>query len=351
MGSCGGGAAYGPGLTDFIIMTKGTSRMFMGGPAFVQSMLAEVKTADQLGGPHVHSEITGLCDLLADSDEHALELTKELLAFLPSTNRQRPRQTETKDRPERRNEGILEILPVSTKRGYDMHHIISAIVDDGYFFRLKPDYARNMITGFARLNGRPVGILANQPGVKGGVIDVHAAGKHARFVQLCDCFNIPLLYLQDSPGVLIGQEEEYRGIIKIGSKMLHANTQATVPKISLIIRHAYAAAPSCMCSKAMGADFVFAWPTAELALVGAEAAASLLNAKEIAAAADPEQLRQERIGEYEELWANPYRAAERGYVDDVIHPEDTRRVLIDALESVIEKKEERPWKKHGNIQM
>ena len=232
-----------------------------------------------------------------------------------------------------------------------MHKVITEVVDDGYFFETKPTYAGNMITGFARLNGQPVGILANQSLVKGGTIDVHAANKHARFVRCCDCFNIPVIHFQDSPGVMIGQEEEYRSIIKIGSKMLHATTEATVPKITLILRHSYAGAQLCMCNKPMGADFVFAWPTAEIALVGPETAASVIYAKEIAAAENPEELRERRLKEYADLWINPYMAAERGYVDDVIEPEDTRRILIRSLEVLENKTEDRPWKKHGNIQM
>lgn len=232
-----------------------------------------------------------------------------------------------------------------------MHKIITAIVDGGFFFEMKPDYAKNMITGFARFDGKAVGILANQSMVKGGTIDVHAANKHARFVRLCDSYNIPVFHIQDSTGVMIGQEEEYRGIIKIGFKILHATTEATVPKITLIIRHSFAGAQLCMCNKPMGADFVFAWPTAKIALVGPETAASVIYAKEIATAHNPEETKKIKIQEYSNFWINPYFAAERGYIDDVIEPEDSRRILIRALEILKNKREERPWKKHGNIQM
>ena len=351
MGSCAGGAAYGPALTDFIIMVDGIGRMYMGGPAFVRTMLGEEKTEEDLGGAKVHSQITGLCDLVAKNDEHAVTLTKELLSFLPPNCKERPPIIDTGDDPNRRNENILNILPDSSKSLFDMRKVITEVVDDGYFFETKPTYAGNMITGFARLNGQPVGILANQSLVKGGTIDVHAANKHARFVRCCDCFNIPVIHFQDSPGVMIGQEEEYRSIIKIGSKMLHATTEATVPKITLILRHSYAGAQLCMCNKPMGADFVFAWPTAEIALVGPETAASVIYAKELATAENPEELRERRLKEYADLWINPYMAAERGYVDDVIEPEDTRRILIRSLEVLENKTEERPWKKHGNIQM
>lgn len=351
MGSCAGGATYGPALTDFIIMVRGTGRMYMGGPAFVRTMLGEEKTEEELGGAEVHSTITGLCDLVARDDGHAIALAKELLNFLPSNCREKPPIVATGDDPARKNDNILNLLPDNPKAPFDMRRIIAEVVDSGYFFETKPTYAQNMITGFGRLNGMPVGILANQSLVKGGTIDVHAANKHARFVRFCDCFNIPIVHFQDSPGVMIGQEEEYRGIIKIGSKMLHATTEATVPKITVIIRHSYAGAQLCMCNKPMGADFVFAWPTAEIALVGPETAASVIYAKEIATAKDPQQVRETKLKEYADLWINPYMAAERGYIDDVIEPEDTRRVLIRCLQILKNKTEERPWKKHGNIQM
>jgi acetyl-CoA carboxylase carboxyltransferase component len=351
MGPCGGGAAYGPALTDFIIMTDGIARMYMGGPAFVRTMLGQEKTEEELGGAKVHSQITGLCDLVAKDDQHALALTKELLRFFPSNHRQKPPTIAANDDPNRKNVGILDIMPDQSSYPFDMKEIITEVVDNGFFFETKPEYAKNMITGFARLNGRPVGILANQSKVKGGTIDVHAANKHARFVRLCDCFNIPVIHIQDAPGVMIGQDEEYRGIIKIGSKMLHATTEATVPKITLIVRHSYAGAQLCMCNKPMGADFVFAWPTAEVGLVGPETAASVIYAKELAAAENPKEVKEKRIKEYSKFWINPYRAAERGYIDDVIDPEDTRSTLIRALEVLRNKIDDRPWKKHGNIQM
>jgi acetyl-CoA carboxylase carboxyltransferase component len=351
MGSCGGGAAYGPALTDFIIMTEGTGCMYMGGPAFVRTMLGADKTEDELGGAKVHSQITGLCDLVAKSDEQGTALTKELLRFLPSNNKGNPPIGKLNDEPNRKNKGILDILPGDSRRPFDMHKIITEIVDGGYFLETKPDFAKNMISGFGRLNGMAVGILANQSLVKGGTIDVQAANKHARFVRFCDCFNIPIVHMQDSPGVMIGQEEEYRGIIKIGSKMLHATTEATVPKVTLIVRHSYAGAQLCMCNKPMGADLVYAWPTAEIALVGPETAASVIYAKEISSSNNPEETRKIKVKEYSDFWINPYFAAERGYIDDVIEPEDSRRILIRALEILKNKKEERPWKKHGNIQM
>ena len=351
LGSCGGGAAYGPALTDFIIMIDGISRMYMGGPAFVRAMLGEEKTEEELGGAKVHAEITGLCDLVAKNDKEAIDMVKELLFFLPQNNGEKPPVVDMGDDPNRLNKNILNLLPEHSKQPFDMYKIIIEIVDNGYFFELKPDYAKNIITGFARLNDHPVGIIANQSMVMGGTIDVHAATKQSRFVKTCDCFNIPIIHIQDSPGVMIGSEEEYRGIIRIGSKMLHACTEATVPKITLIVRNSYAGAQLCMCNRPIGADYVFVWPTAEIALVGPETAASIIYAKEIAAAENPEEIRRKRLEEYTKVWINPYMAAERGYIDDVIEPEETRCILISALETLENKREKRPWKKHGNIQM
>jgi len=351
LGSCGGGAAYGPALSDFIIMVDGVSRMYMGGPAFVKTMLGDVKTEEELGGARLHSEITGLCDFVAKDDKEAIDIAKELLHFLPSNNREDPPVVNTGDNPDRLNKGILDILPENSKEPFDMYQIIKEIVDNGHFFEVKAGFAKNMITGFARLNGRSVGILANNSKVMGGVIDVGAANKHARFVRICDAYNVPIIHIQDSPAVMIGQEEEKKGIIKHGSKMLHAVTEASVPKITLVIRHSYAGAQLCMCNIPLGADFVFAWPTAEITLVGPETAASILFAKEIAKAEDPDKVKEERIKEYTDVWVNPYMAAERGYIDDVIEPEASRAMLINALNLLEKKVDEKPWKKHGIIQL
>ena len=351
LGSCGGGAAYGPALTDFVIMVDGVSRMYMGGPAFVKTMLGQISTEEELGGARVHGELTGLCDFVAKDDEEAIELAKELLRFLPSNNRERPPAVETADDPRRLNEDILDILPDESSLSFDMCKLIAEVVDEGYFFETKANYAGNLVTGFARLGGQAVGILANQSMVMGGVIDVHAANKLARFVRFCDAFSIPLVQFQDSPGVMIGKDEEYRGIIKIGSKMLHAYTEATVPKVTVIVRKSYAGAQLCMCNKPIGADIVYAWPTAEVALVGPETAASVIYAKEIASAENPEELRRKKLEEYTQVWINPFMAAERGYIDDVIEPQDTRFRLISVLQALKNKREEQPWKKHGNIQM
>ena len=351
LGSCGGGAAYGPALSDFIIMVDGTSRMYMGGPAFVKTMLGENKTEEELGGARIHGEITGLCDFVANDDKEAIKIAKELLSLLPSNNRERPPVVETGDDPGRINKDIMDILPENSKVPFDMYKIIREIVDNGYFLEVKANFAKNMITGFARLNSRSVGILANNSMVMGGVINVGAANKHARFVRICDAYNIPIIHIQDSPAVMIGQNEEKRGIIKHGSKMLHAVTEASVPKVTLVIRHSYAGAQLCMCNVPLGADYVFAWPTAEITLVGPETAASILFAKEISKAENPDETRKNRIQEYTDVWINPYMAAERGYINDVIEPEASRTMLINTLDLLENKTDEKPWKKHGIIQL
>jgi len=351
MGHCGGGAAYGPALTDFIIMVKGTAFMYMGGPAFVKTMLGYDAIAEELGGTSVHGPITGLTDIIAENDGHALELARELLDYLPSNNRENPPFVSSTDVPHRRNENILDILPEASKIPFDMKKVIAEVVDGGHLFEIKAQFARNMITGFARLNGYVIGIVANQSTVKGGIIDVDASDKLARFVRICDSFNIPLIQFQDSPAVMIGKDQELKGIIRHGSKMLYAYTEATVPKITLVVRKSYAGAQLCMCNKPIGADIMFAWPTAEIALVGPETAASVIFAKEIASAKNPEEVRRSRIEEYTKFYINPYVAAERGYIDDVIEPEETRIKLIAALEALKNKKQDRPYKKHGNLQM
>ena len=351
MGHCGGGAAYGPALTDFIIMVEGTSFMYMGGPAFVKTMLGYDAAAEELGGTSVHGPITGLADVIAKNDEQALESAKKLLSFLPSNNSCDPPYLNPTDSSSRKNEGILDILPETSKHPFDMHKVVAAVVDDGHLFEIKAQFAPNMITGFARLNGYVIGVVANQSMIKAGVIDVDASDKLARFVRICDSFNIPLVQFQDSPAVMIGKEQEDKGIIRHGSKMLYAYTEATVPKITLVVRKSYAGAQLSMCNKPIGADIMFAWPTAEITLVGPETASSVIFAKEIAAAENPEEMKRIKIEEYAKHYVNPYVAAERGYIDDVIEPEETRIKLISALEAMKNKKEERPTKKHANLQM
>lgn len=351
LGSCGGGAAYGPALTDFIIMVKGMSRMYMGGPAFVKTMLKEIRTEEELGGTWMHSNVTGLCDYVAKDEKEAIQVARDILSYLPSSNTEKPAEIETGDDPNRLNKGIIDILPEHTKAPFDMYKIIYDIVDNGEFLEIKAGFGKNMITGFARLDGMSVGIEANNSMHMGGVIDVNAANKHARFARICDAYNVPIVNIQDSTAVMIGQAEEKRGIIKHGSKMLHAITEATVPKVTLIVRNSYAGAQLCMANIPIGADFVFAWPTAEITTVGADTAASVIFAKEIANADNPEELREKRIKEYTDLFVNPYMAAERGYIDDVIDPEQSRSTLIKALRLLENKVDEKPWKKHGIIQL
>ncbi len=351
MGHCGGGAAYGPALTDFIIMVKGKSFMYMGGPAFVKTMLGYDANAEELGGTSVHGKVTGLADIITDSDEHAIQLAKELLSYLPSNNTESPPYVKPIDSPTRKNTNIMNLLPEASKIPFDMKKVIGEVVDDGRLFEIKAEFAKNMITGFARLNGYVIGVVANQSMVKGGVIDVDASDKLARFVRICDAFNIPLVQFQDSPAVMIGKDEEWKGIIRHGSKMLYAYTEATVPKITLVVRKSYAGAQLCMCNKPIGADMMLAWPTAEITLVGPDTAASVIFAKEISTASNPEEVKKARIEEFRRLYINPYVAAERGYIDDVIDPEETRVKLITALEALKNKKQDRPFKKHANMQM
>ena len=350
-GHTAGGAAYSPALTDFIIQVRGTGYMYMGGPAFVKTQLGEEATLDELGGVELHSKVTGLCDIMAENDEHALQLARELLGFLPSNNMERTPVVAMGDDPERLNEGIYDILPENYKRPFDMHGIIKQVIDKGYFFEIKRDFAPNMITGFARLNGEVVGIIANNPMYIAGAIDYNASDKLARFARICDSFNIPLLQFQDTPAVMIGTQQERMGIIRHGSKMLYAYSEATVPIITVIVRKSYAGAQLCMANKPMGADYVVAWPSAEIGSVGPATAASVIFAKEISAAENPEEAKQRKEKEYADVWINPYRAAERGYIDEIIEPQDTRRVIIHALERLKNKKLERPWRKHANMQM
>jgi len=350
-GHTAGGAAYSPALTDFIIQVRGTGYMYMGGPAFVKTQLGEEATLDELGGIELHSKVTGLCDIMAENDEHAFQLARELLDFLPSSNMERVPVVAMGDDPERLNEDIYDILPESYKRPFDMHEIINQVVDKGYLFEIKRDFAPNMITGFARLNGEAVGIVANNPMYMAGAIDYNASDKLARFVRICDSFNIPLLQFQDTPAVMIGTQQERMGIIRHGSKMLYAYSEASVPIITVMIRKSYAGAQLCMANKPMGADYVVAWPSAEIGSVGPNTAASVIFAKEISAAENSEEVRQRKEEEYTDLFINPYRAAERGYIDEIIEPQDTRRVVIHSLEKLKNKKLERPWRKHANMQM
>ncbi|NLY54121.1 MAG: methylmalonyl-CoA carboxyltransferase [Firmicutes bacterium] len=349
MGSCAGGAVYSPALTDFIFMTEGTSQMFITGPQVIKAVTGEEVTLEQLGGAAVHNQVSGVAHFYANSEEATLAQVRRLLSFLPDNNLDEVEWVETGDDQARQNDELLSIVPTDPNRPYDVHEVITSIVDNGDFMEVHASFAQNIVVGFARMNGRAVGIVANQPRVLAGSLDIDASDKASRFIRFCDAFNIPLVTLIDVPGYMPGLNQEYGGIIRHGAKMLYAYSEATVPKISLIMRKAYGGAFLAMCSKALGADTVYAWPTAEIAVMGPEGAANIIFRREIAAAEDPAKMRLEKIQEYRDKFANPYVAAGRGMVDDVIDPRDTRRMIINALEANATKRVHRLPKKHGNM--
>jgi len=349
LGPCAGGAVYSPAITDFIIMTKDTSYMFVTGPDVVRSVTHEEVTFEELGGAATHNEISGVAHFAAENEEHALFTVRTLLSFLPRNNMEDPPVVACQDDPLRTESSLDTIIPDNPNKPYDMHDVIKAVIDDGYFFEVHEHFATNIIVGFARLNGRSVGIIANQPSVLAGVLDINASVKAARFVRFCDCFNIPLITFEDVPGFLPGLAQEHGGIIRHGAKLLYAFAEATVPKITVITRKAYGGAYDVMSSKHLRGDINLAWPTAEIAVMGPEGAINILYRRELAEAEDPEALRAVLVKEYRETFANPYVAASWGYVDDVIEPSQTRPRLINALEMLQNKRDENPPKKHGNI--
>ncbi|MGI6142932.1 MAG: acyl-CoA carboxylase subunit beta [bacterium] len=349
MGPCAGGAVYSPALTDFVFMVEGTSYMFITGPQVIKAVTGEDVTPEELGGAMTHNATSGVAHFRAKNEEECLESVRRLLSFLPDNNLQDPPLVDTGDDPGRTDVTLREIVPPEPNRAYDVRDIIARVVDQGDFMEVQPYYAQNIVIGYARLNGRTVGIIANQPKILAGCLDINASDKAARFIRVCDAFNIPLVNLVDVPGFLPGTAQEYGGIIRHGAKMLYAYSEATVPKITLILRKSYGGAYLAMCSRDLGADQVFAWPNAEIAVMGPEGAANIIFRKEIKNSADPQATRDEKIAEYRERFANPYVAASRGYVDDVIDPAETRVRLIAALEMLISKRETRPAKKHGNI--
>jgi acetyl-CoA carboxylase carboxyltransferase component len=349
LGPCAGGAVYSPALTDFIIMVKSTSYMYVTGPDVVRSVTHEDVTHEELGGAMTHATISGVAHFTADNDEHALFTLGRLLGFLPSNNMEDPPAIACEDDPLRTEARLDSIVPDNPNKPYDMHDVIRAVVDNGDFLEVQQDYARNIIVGFARLNGRSVGIVANQPDFLAGVLDINASDKAARFIRFCDCFNIPLTTFEDVPGFLPGVSQEHGGIIRHGAKLLYAFCEATVPKITVITRKAYGGAYDVMSSKHIRGDVNLAWPTAEIAVMGPEGAINILYRKELAAADDPDTLRAELVQEYRDTFAHPYEAASWGYVDDVIEPSQTRPHLINALEMLQNKRDENPPKKHGNI--
>ena len=349
MGPTAGGAVYSPAMTDWVFMTKGTSYMHITGPAVVKQVTGEEVTSEELGGAMSHSIKSGVCHFACDGDAQAIELIKKLLSYLPSNNTEAPPLIKPTDDPNRVDPALGSIIPDEPSKVYDMRGVIQSIVDNGEILEPHYNYARNAIICFARLNGRTVGVIANQPMYLAGCLDVNASDKITRFIRFCDAFNIPLLTIADVPGYLPGQDQEWLGIIRHGAKLLWAYSEATVPKITLIIRKDYGGSYLAMCSKDLGADFVFAWPTAEIAVMGAEGATPVIFHKEIEAASDSEAKEQEKIQEYRGLLYNPYIAASRGYIDEVISPQESRPKIIKALELLSTKRETRPPKKHGNI--
>ncbi len=349
MGSCAGGAVYSPAICDFIFMVEKTSQMFITGPQVVKSVTGEDVGFEELGGAATHATKSGVASFKCSSEEECIAQVKELLSYLPSNNLEMPPVYECNDDLNRLSETLTSVVPEDANKAYDMKKVISEIVDDGEFFEIFKTFAQNIIIGFARMNGATVGIVANQPKVAAGSLDVNSSDKAARFVRFCDAFNIPIITLTDVPGYLPGVVQEHDGIIRHGAKLLYAFSEATVPKINVILRKAYGGAYIAMNSKHLGADMVFAWPSAEIAVMGPSGAANIIFRKDIAAADDPIAARQEKIAEYADKFANPYMAARRGYVDDVIEPDSTRPRIISALEMLLSKRETRPSKKHGNI--
>jgi acetyl-CoA carboxylase carboxyltransferase component len=349
LGPCAGGAVYSPAMTDFVFMTKGTSHMFITGPDVVKTVTGEDVTQEELGGAMTHASKSGVATFVYDDEEACLQQVRYLMSFLPSNNLEDPPFYEPDDDPDRRCEGILDLIPDAPNKPYDMKKVIAEVVDDGDFLEVQPYWAMNIICGFGRINGHAVGIVGNQPQVLAGCLDIDASEKAGRFVRTCDAFNIPLVTFVDVPGFLPGTDQEYGGIIRHGAKLLYAYCESTVPRVQIITRKGYGGAYVVMNSKSIGADLAFAWPSGEIAVMGPQGAVNIIFRKEIEAAADTEARRGELIAEYTERFANPYSAAERGYVDDVIDPRDTRRVLVRALEMLRSKKEKLPQRKHGNV--
>ncbi len=351
MGPTAGGAVYSPAMTDYVFMVKNSSYMFITGPDVIKSVTGEEISFEELGGAKTHNEKSGVAHFACESDEDAIGRIKRLLSYLPSNNMEDPPYVATGDDRNRTDKSLNKVIPDNPNKSYDMKEIIRSIVDNGDFLEPHEYYARNIIVGLARLNGRTIGIIANQPNVLAGCLDINASDKATRFIRFCDAFNIPLLTIADVPGYLPGSQQEWGGIIRHGAKLLWCYSEATVPKLLLVTRKDYGGSYLAMCSKDLGADMAFAWPTAEIAVMGAAGAANIIHRKEIKDAQDSDAKRQEKIDEYNDLFSNPYIAASRGYIDAVILPSDTRPRLIDALEALCTKRETRPPKKHGNIPM
>jgi acetyl-CoA carboxylase carboxyltransferase component len=349
LGPCAGGAVYSPAMTDFIFMVRETSHMFITGPDVVKTVTGEEVTLEELGGAMSHATKSGVATFVAPDEKSCLEDVRYLMSFLPSNNLEEPPMVEAADDPERLCESLRELLPASPNQPYDMKKVITAITDDGEFLEYFSHWGRSIVCGFARLNGMPIGIVGNQPMVLAGVLDIESSEKAARFVRTCDAFNIPLVTFVDVPGFLPGVDQEYGGIIRHGAKLLYAYCEATVPRIQVITRKAYGGAYVVMDSKSIGSDLSYAWPTAELAVMGPQGAVEIVYRRELQQAADPVARRSQLVAEYTEKYANPYAAAERGYVDDVIDPAETRAKLIAGFAMLRTKREELPKRKHGNV--
>jgi len=349
MGPCAGGAVYSPAITDFNVMVKDSSYMFITGPDVIKTVTHEDVSMDELGGAMTHNRISGVAHFIAETDQHALQLVRELLSFIPSNNLDDAPIVPTSDPADRMDESLNTVVPNASNQPYDIRDVIHRVADDQYFFEVQSLFAPNLVVGFARLNGKAVGIVANQPAYLAGVLDIDASTKGARFVRFCDCFNIPLITFEDVPGFLPGVQQEHGGIIRHGAKLLYAFAEATVPKITVITRKAYGGAYCVMASKHIRTDVNFAWPSAEIAVMGAEGAVGVLYRREIAQAEDSDAERKARVNELEEKFANPYVAAQRGFLDEVIEPAQTRPKLIRALRLLENKRETNPPRKHGNI--
>lgn len=349
LGPCAGGAVYSPAITDFILMVQHTSYMYVTGPKVVKTVTHEDVTHEELGGADTHAAKSGVAHFAEPDEISCLERIRELISYIPQNNRETAPRLFCDDPPDRSEPTLNAIIPESPTQPYEMRKIIELIVDNGVFLEVHKDWAQNIVVGFARLDGRSVGIVANQPAHLAGVLDINASVKAARFVRFCDCFNIPLITFVDVPGFLPGTDQEWNGIIRHGSKLLYAFAEATVPKVTVITRKAYGGAYDVMSSKHIRGDFNFAWPSAEIAVMGPKGAVEIIYRKEIEQASDPDALEEKLVQEYIERFANPYIAAERGYVDDVIEPAQTRSILIKSLEMLETKRDTNPWKKHGNI--
>ena len=351
-GPCAGGAVYSPALTDFTVMVRNTSYMFLTGPGVVKTVTGETVTQEDLGGAGVHASKSGVAHFAASDEREGIQTIKALLGFLPSNNREKAPFVETSDPAGRVDDALNEIIPESPNKAYDMYQVIGSIVDDGKFLEVHRDWAKIIIVGFAHMNGRSVGIVANQPKILAGVLDINASRKAARFVRFCDAFNIPLVTLVDVPGFLCGTQQEYGGIISHGAKLLYAYGEATVPKVTVTLRKSYGGAHITMSCKQLRGDINYAWPSANIAVMGAEGAVEILYSKEIRSIEDPAErarVAEEKKKEYNDLFCNPYNAASYGYIDDVIEPRNTRFRVIRALEQLADKKQENPWKKHDNL--